>query len=143
MSNDADSLEEETGDIKRRYQSISAPRYLAARIRAQVQDHQPTPRRRRFAYAVVPVAIAILATLPFILHQETPATVNPKLPSLTSLARLTPSKPTTMSPSLSRIRTVHAPSMPTRPTEKKTGDTQSYFETEKIHKFEENNHEYV
>ena len=144
MSKESKNLEKdvetELGDLRKRYRSMRAPVHLAGRIRANLKDQERKLHHWQPAFAVIPLAIALFAILPFVMQNESTSPARLKLPSLATLSRLTPSKPTTVSPSLSRIRTVPAPSMPARPAMRRVNDPQTYHEE---NKFEENDYEYV
>ena len=142
-NNFENDVETEFGDLRKRYQSVRAPANLAGRIRAHLKDREGNPHRWQPAFAAIPVAIALFAIVPFIMRQESTTPASLQLPSLATLSRLAPSKPTTVSPSLSRIRTVRAPPMPARPAMRRANDPQTNYEENKLHKFEENDYEYV
>ena len=136
-------FENQTGDLRRRYRSVQAPPYFAARIRTQVRSQRATKHFSRPAFAAIAVVIAIFGFLPFIANKETTSEAGPALPSLTSLSRLTADHPTSISPSLSRLRSVSMPSMPARPRSQPGNNPQSHYESGKYQKPKEKNHEYV
>lgn len=143
MSKKMDKFEKEIRSLKHCYQSIEAPPYLSSRIRARIQNQKATKYFSRPALATIALIVAIFGLLPFIAHQETPSEAGPKMPSLTSLSRLTPDHPISMSLSLSRLGSVSLPSMPARPGWQPASSPQSNDASDKHQKPEENNHEYV
>lgn len=147
MNNDTDKveneLESELSNLRERYQSIQAPPYLAGRIRSRMNDQRSASRRWLPACVALPVVIAVVATLSIDSTRESPALTSPSRPSLATLSRLAPSKPANVSPSLSQIRTVPKPSMPRKPALRWGNNPHTYRELNPLHKFEENDYEYV
>ena len=133
MSDDIDKL-------KREYQAIRAPDYLATRIRAETRER---PRRPWLpATATVAVAVAAITLAPLLLQQQaTEDTVAPKPTSLSSLAGVASSKPKMKAPSLSRVRSVTVPALPRKPEPKTDKEPQSFFDTETEH-MKEKHHAY-
>ncbi len=138
-----DKFEKEIRDLKHCYRSIEAPPYLSSRIRARIQNEQATKHFWRPALAAIAFFVAIFGLLPFIANKESVSTVEPILPSMTSLSRLTADYPTSISPSLSHLRSVSMPAMPARPSWQPANSPQSHYESGKHQKPEENHHEYV
>lgn len=143
MSDDNKEFEDEIGRLRKQYRAVEAPSYLRTRISAHARAGQAVQRHWRPAFVAIPVAIAIFGILPFIVKQETESIVSPKLPSLTALSRLKPDKPTSVSPGLSRVRTVSAPPMPKKPKSDAAGDPQTNIETNQFPELKEHNYEYV
>ena len=143
MSKNMDKFEKEVRDLKHCYRSIEAPPYLSSRIRARIQHEQATKHFWRPALAAIAFFVTIFGLLPFIANRESVSTVEPILPSMTSLSRLTANYPTSISPSLSHLRSVSMPPMPARPSWQPANGPQSHYESDKYQKPEENHHEYV
>lgn len=144
MNSETDKAENELeSELRERYRSIQAPPHLAARIRARVSDRQPVSRRWLPACVALPVVIAVVAILSIDISRKSPALTSPPRPSLAALSRLAPSKPVNVSPSLSHIKTVPRPSMPKKPALRWGKNPHTYREFNPLHKFEENDYEYV
>lgn len=143
MSDQTKELEGEISELKERYQAVGAPPFLHSRISAQARANQAKPHHWRLAFVAIPLAIAIFGIFPLIVKQATESTVSPKLPSLATLSSLRPDKPMSVSPGLSRVRTVSAPPMPKKPKSDTTGNPQSKIETNQFPGVKEHNHEYV
>jgi len=147
MNTDTDkvehSLESELSNLRKRYRSMQAPPDFAGRILARVSDQQPAWRRWQPVYAALPVVIAVVAIFSVHTTKESPVLTTLKRPSLATLSRLVPSKPTNVLPNLSRIRTVPKPSMPQKPALRQGNDPHTYRDLNPLHKFEENDYEYV
>lgn len=143
MSNETERFEKEIRDLRHCYRSIEAPPYLSSRIRTQVQNQRATKYFSRPALAAIAFFVAIFGLLPFVANKETVSEVNLVLPSLTSLSRLAPDHPTSISPSISDLTSVSMPSMPARPSWQPANSPQSHYEPNKYRKPEEKNHEYV
>lgn len=143
MSDETKEFEDGIGKLRKRYQAVEAPPYLQTRIGTHARARNTAQRHWRPAFLAIPVVIAIFGILPFVVKQETDATVSPKLPSLTALSRLKPDKPTSVSPGLSRVKTVSAPPMPRKPKSDVAGDPQSNIETNLFPELKEQNHEFV
>ena len=112
MTNDID-------DLKRDYESVNAPPYLATRVRAEVAD-QPFRRRSWVpAGATIMAIVAVVWLGPFV-TQISSTDERPSKPSLTAIATLKPEKPQGTAVSLAKIRTVKRPILPTRPRLKTT-----------------------
>ncbi len=134
-------MSENLDELKRDYQDIKAPPYLATRIRAQVAD---IPSRRRGwlpALATVAVAVGALTVTPVLMQQRAADDVQ-SATSLTVLAKASALKPGTTAPSLSRIRSVDVPAMPSKPkpAPAKDTDSQSHFDLDRS---KENDHAYT
>ena len=108
-------MSEDLDKLKRDYQAISAPPFLATRIRAIVGES--THRRRYWKPAAV-LGTAILALIwmrPGDQPDVPSQVATPMQPSLSSLAALRPPKPEMSSPSLSQLKSVSVPSLPAKP----------------------------
>lgn len=103
--------------LRREYQDITAPRYLATRVHATVAETRQTSR------AWLPAVAASLLVLGFIWlmpRSESPSpTVAPTPMSLSTLASLQPRKPGA-GPSLARVHSVSVPRMPAKPAAEPT-----------------------
>ena len=142
MSDWTDKPESEISQLRKRYQAIEAPAHVRTRIRAHARDQQTRIRHWRPAFVAIPLAIAVLGILPFV-GQKTTETNTPKLPSMAALSELMPSRPTSVSPSLGRLRTVSAPPMPRKPKTTTGNDPQSGIAPDIINRIEEQYHDYV
>lgn len=111
--------------LKRDYQAISAPPYLAARIAASVAD---SGTRTGFWMPAAVTCTAILA-LVWVLSLTTQVVNDvaekPGMPSLTALAALKPGKPSVSTPSMSQLRSVSVPRMPVKPIPAKPAKTKT------------------
>ena len=126
--------------LKRDYQAIRAPDYLATRIRAETRER---PRRSWLpTVATVAVAVAAVTVAPILLQQQAGQdTVAPKPTSLSSLSGLSSNKPKVKAPSLSNVRSVTVPALPKKPKPKTDKEPQSFFDTETEH-MKEKHHAY-
>ncbi len=115
MTDDLDKLKQD-------YRAIKAPRHLATRIRASVDDERRRPTRWLPAIAATTIAIAAVAMFP-LLYQ--PADMTAMKPSLSTLATLKPAKPAVPAPSMSKLRSVPVPRMPAKPKPKKPQSNRS------------------
>lgn len=140
MNDETKNLEESIDELKRQYRSIKAPPYLAAKVRAAVSERKAASHHWWPALAAIAMGIAVFGIVPFLQHEEATSKVSPSLPSLTALARLAPTKPKNVSPSLTQIRSVSTPPMPSKPKHGKR--PQSNSESNDIQLFKENNYEY-
>ena len=135
MSDDIDKL-------KRDYQAIRAPDYLATRIRAETRDDHRKRRSWLPAMATVAVAVAAVTVAPVLLQQQAgDETVAPKPTSLSSLSGVSASKPKIKAPSLTSVKSVTVPALPKKPRPTTDKEPQSHFDTETEH-MKEKDHAY-
>ena len=135
MSDDLDKL-------KREYQAINAPPHLATRIRASVAD---TNTRTGFWMPAAVTCTAILALvwmLPFTTQVTTDEVAKPTRPSVSALAALKPSKPSVSTPSLSQLRSVSVPKLPTKPKLATPPKSQTKYQIE-YETLKENDNAYI
>ena len=121
--------------LKRDYRAIDAPPFLATRVRATVARRPARARRWMPAAATAFVAIAAIGLLPIMLQRPVDAPLSVKAPSFTSLATLAPNETMFSTPSLTHVRTVSMPSMPTKPAPKpatKPQQPQTYFDSQHV-----------
>ena len=124
MSDDIDKL-------KRDYQTVRAPDYLATRIRAETRDANRKRRSWLPAMATVAVAVAAITVAPVLLQQQAgDETAAPKPTSLSSLSGVSSNKPQMKAPSLTRVKSVTVPAMPRKPRTSTDKEPQSHFDTE-------------
>ena len=124
-------MSDDLQNLKRDYQAITAPPYLATRIAGSIAD---SGTRTGFWMPAAVTCTAILALL--WLSPLTDLTANrvadkPSKPSLTALAALKPGKPSVSTPSMSQLRSVSVPPMPARPKPVKPASTQMNNQIEK------------
>ncbi|MFQ6007102.1 MAG: hypothetical protein ACE5OQ_16550 [Woeseia sp.] len=131
-------MRDDLDQLKRDYRRIKAPPYLAARIRAQAAEAPAYRRRWRPAIAAVAVAVAVIVLAPLL--QKEPSTQTTRSSSLTMLSRIAPHKPVVPAPSLSRVRSVTSPALPSRPLLKPTPKSQTFFDTDVL---KETDHAYI
>lgn len=115
--------------LKQRYKAIEAPPYLVTRLRAAAAETLRPRRRFHPAYAGVALAIVLLAGAPFINQQGPTSTVQPKLPSLSTLAQAMPEKPATSIPSLAQIKIRTPLRTPAKPNRKSVNEPHKYEDT--------------
>ncbi|MGB5346973.1 MAG: hypothetical protein WBN23_12475 [Woeseia sp.] len=132
MNNDIESL-------KRDYRDISAPPYLATRVRANVADASQHSR------AWIPAAaMSLLLVLFWLLpaadrpHPSAPSATAAM--SLSTLASLQPQKPPGAAPSLSKMHSVKVPQMPAKPSLKPSDQSTRLLENSLT---EEHNHAFT
>ena len=101
------------------YRAVKAPRYLKTRIQAEVAGGRRRTSLQRWhpIAAGVTLALGLLVATPLLKEESgTRASGTPPLPSLAAASRVVPRKPATSLLSLSRLRTVKKPRLPTRPS---------------------------
>lgn len=118
----------EIDDLKEDYRSIKAPPHLATRVRAEITVLAVRRRNWVPAGATIMAVVAVVWLTPFI-AQLSSTDAQPSKPSLTAIASLKPEKPKGTTVSLTKIRTVKRPVLPTRPR-LKTTKPQTRFDTE-------------
>lgn len=111
-------MTDEILELRDRYREMRAPGAMSTRVRASVTDQ---PQRGPFwkpATATV-LALGLLAfVLPVLMDvEESVPTISeePRRPSLSALAGMVPKKPAGRSTSLTRLRTLAKPKMPSKP----------------------------
>jgi len=116
-------------NLRRDYQAIEAPPYLATRVRAELDDRSVTRYRLRPALGVAMFAVGLLAILPFVGQRDAAPSVAPKLPSLSALSRAMPAKPAVRAPSFARIKSVKTPRLPPKPGKTRASKPETYKDT--------------
>jgi hypothetical protein len=108
-------MTEPLDELAREYRDVRAPATVATRVRAEVRDRK-APRFGWVPIASTAALAAVLAGALPMLWQSTAVTPDTATrPSLSTLASLKVERPASVSPSLSDVKTVKAPRMPTRP----------------------------
>ena len=125
-------------DLKRDYRAIEAPPHLATRIRAEVADRPLRRHRWMPATATVMVVVTAVWLLPVLWQQQGVDAPRPSKPSLSAIAALKPDKPSA-APSLTQIRTVPKPRMPSKP-QLRPAKPQTNFENDDL---KEKDHAYT
>lgn len=131
MTMDKTGIDEEIAGLKREYQSVSAPPFLATRIKAETSSARSRRSVLWPAFGFLAVVLALFVALPF-MNREPAVTVAqavPKMPSLSAITRAMPDKPAVPAPSLARIRSVKVPAMPAKPGSKPVRKTKDSNET--------------
>jgi hypothetical protein len=123
-------MNDDLQNLKRDYQSIEAPPYLATRIAASVADSRTRSGFWMPTAVACTAVLAILWVLPITNQVATDVAEKPSKPSMTALAALKPSKPAVSTPSLSQLRTVTMPRMPAKPKAPKPAKSQTNNRTE-------------
>ncbi len=108
-------MTDELDDLKRDYRAIAAPPHLATRIHASVADSRTRSSFWMPAAVTCTAIVALFWMLPFTTQVSSDATATPARPSMSALAALKPTKPAGPSPSMSQLRSVSVPKMPTKP----------------------------
>jgi hypothetical protein len=117
--------------LKRDYQAIRAPDYLATRIRAETRDNERKRRTWLPAMATVAVAVAAVTVAPVLLQQQaSDQNAAPRPTSMSSLSGVSSSKPPMTAPSLTRLKSVTIPALPKKPRPTTEKEPQSHFDTE-------------
>ena len=124
--------------LKRDYRTIEAPPHIATRIRAEVADRPMRRHRWMPATATAMVAITAVWFLPALWQQQGIDAQRPSKPSLSAIAALKPDKPAA-APSLTQLRTVPKPRMPSKP-QLRRAKPQTNFENEDL---KEKDHAYT
>jgi len=107
-------------ELKRAYRDIKAPPHLTTRIRAEVGDQRVRSHSWVPAGATVMAIVLVAWLAPFVGEQtQTPSAV-PSKPSLSAIVALKPNAPPGTSVSLSKLRTVKKPKLPSKPRFKAT-----------------------
>lgn len=142
MTKESRDTTESLDTLKRDYQAISAPPFLATRIRAELGSrHSRRPLLRPIFGAAV-VAACLLAVVPFVGDEDSAPGAEPRLPSLTALSRAVPSRPDVRSPSFSQLKSVASPKLPARPEIRSTNEPAEFDNTTGQNSFlKETNHE--
>lgn len=130
---------DELNELKRQYQRIEAPPYLATRIRADVTQRPVRSRAWMPITATLMVAVTAVWLLPMLQQQPSTQVVVPSRPSLSGFAKLKPAKPTVAAPNLSNMRSVSTPRMPSKPVAKPATKPQSRIEIQND-EIQENHH---
>ena len=123
-------MNEDLQDLKRDYQSISAPPYLATRVAASVADSRVRSRFWMPAAVTCTAILALFWVLPLTNQVANDVADKPVRPSLAALAALKPSKPSVATPSMSQLRSVSVPQMPAKPKLVKPAKTQTNHQIE-------------
>jgi hypothetical protein len=118
-------MNDEFNDLKRDYQSIGAPPYLATRIAASVADSRTRTGLWMPAAVACTAVLALAWAIPMTSQIGHHDTDRPSKPSMTTLAALKPSKPAVSTPSLSQLRSVSKPTMPSKPNVGKSSKSQT------------------
>lgn len=134
MSDNDDRLDE----LKRDYRAIEAPPHLATRIRAEVAERPMRRHRWMPATATAMVAISAVWLLPMLWQQPDVEAPRPSKPSLSAIAALKPDKPAA-APSLTQLKTVPKPRMPSKP-QLRPAKPQTNFENDEL---KEKDHAYT
>ena len=135
-------MSDETRKLKRDYQDIKAPPYLAARIRAETASRDLPRRSWLPAAATVAVAVAAVTITPMLLQQQAGnEAAAPKPTSLSVLSGISSQKPALQAPSLSKVKSVPVPALPKKPRPNSRKQPQSYFDIEDEH-LKEKDHAY-
>ena len=116
--------------LKQDYQAIGAPPHLATRIRASVADSGTRSGFWMPAAVGCTAVLALFWVLPFTTQVSSDAVEKPTRPSMSAIAALKPTKPSTTSVSLSQIRSVSVPSMPTKPKAATPPKSQTNYQIE-------------
>lgn len=117
-------------DMKRDYQSVKAPPYLATRIQASVADSRTRTGFWMPAAVTCTAIVALIWMLPFTTQVTSDAVEKPSKPSMSALAALKPTKPATPAPSMSQLRSVSVPSMPAKPKVVEPPKSQTNYQLE-------------
>ncbi|MGI9233405.1 MAG: hypothetical protein ACR2RD_07215 [Woeseiaceae bacterium] len=113
-------MTDDIAELKQAYRDIKAPPHLATRVRAEVRGQRVRSYSWMPAGATVMAVVLVAWLAPFGGEQtETPSAV-PSKPSLSAIAALKPNAPRGTSVSLSKLRTVKKPKLPTKPRLKAT-----------------------
>ena len=108
-------MSDELEKLKRDYQAINAPPHLATRIRASVEDSRTRSSFWMPAAVACTAVVALFWMVPFTTQVANNEVAKPTRPSLAAIAALKPAKPAVSTPSLSQLRSVSVPAMPTKP----------------------------
>lgn len=111
-------------DLRKRYQRMEAPPYLATRILGHVGD-EPSKRRWLPAVATLGVVAFVMAVVPRFTQQPPDAVSEQATISFATLSRMTPTKPAMTSPPLSQLKSIKTPVMPARPSMQPAEEPQS------------------
>jgi hypothetical protein len=126
-------MTDEIADLKQAYRDIKAPPHLATRIRAEVAGQRVRTYSWMPASATVMAIVLVAWLAPFVGEQTgTPSSVMRK-PSLSTIAALKPNAPPRTSVSLSQLKTIKKPRLPSKPRPKprpKATKPQTYLESE-------------
>lgn len=108
-------MTEEWDSLKQGYRDIKAPSHLATRIRAEVADDPLRTRSWILAGATVAAVFIVAWFAPNIGEQPVTPAARTSKPSLSAITALKPSAPVGTSVSMSHLKTVKKPKLPTKP----------------------------
>jgi len=135
-------MSDDMQDLKRDYQSISAPPYLATRIAASVAESRTRSGFWMPAAVTCTAILALVWMLPATEDSGSDVANRPSKPSMAALAALKPTKPAMSTPNLSQLRSVSVPRMPAKPKAVKPAKSQTNTRIEN-ESLEEKTHVYI
>ena len=118
-------MSDDLQNLKRDYQSISAPPHLATRIAASIADSRTRSGFWMPAAVACTAILAMLWVIPITNQVADDVSEKPSKPSMATLAALKPSRPGVSTPGLSQLRSVTVPSMPSKPKAAKPSKSQT------------------
>lgn len=137
-------MSDDLQNLKRDYQSISAPPHLATRIAASVEDSRTRSGFWMPAAVACTAVLAMLWVIPITNQVADNVSEKPTKPSMSALAALKPSKPSVSTPGLSQLRSVTVPSLPSKPKATKPAKSQTNNQIEiEIESLKEKNNGYI
>lgn len=108
---------------RREYQSIQVPPGFETRIKARARELPPSRgwvSTWRPITAGLALVLGLVVVSPLVIDKSNVTSDTPPLPSLTALSRSLPTKPVTAMPSFSQLKSLSAPSLPSRPKPSET-----------------------
>ncbi|MGI9232364.1 MAG: hypothetical protein ACR2RD_01925 [Woeseiaceae bacterium] len=113
-------MTDDIAELKQAYRDIKAPPHLATRIRAEAEGQRVRSHSWMPAGATVMAIVLVAWLAPFDGEQTRSPSVVPSKPSLSAIAALKPNAPRGTSVSLSKLKTVKKPKLPSKPRFKAT-----------------------
>lgn len=113
-------MTDQVDELKQAYRDIKAPPHLATRIQAEVADQRVRSHSWVPAGATAMAIVLVAWLAPYVSEQTASPSAAPSRPSLTAIAALKPDAPAGTSVSLSQLKTLKKPRLPTKPKLKAT-----------------------
>lgn len=135
-------MNDDLNDLKRDYKAITAPPQLATRISASVADSRVRSSFWMPAAVTCTAILALVWMLPFTGQTPSDIAAHHGKPSIPTLAALRPTKPTSSMPSMTQLRSVSVPRMPSKPKPAATPKPQTNHQLENGN-LKENDHAYI
>lgn len=123
-------MSDDLNDLKRDYRAITAPPQLATRVIARVAGSTTRPGFWMPAAVTCTAILALIWMLPFTGQVPSDIAASHGKPSIPTLTSVRPSKPKSSVPSMTQLRSVSVPIMPSKPKPAAVSKSQTTYQIE-------------